>query len=159
MSAFVHSPAHIISIVASAAHLKLGTLSFRRAVYDLANPADCQRLCDLLHLANVRSVNRRYDERGRRQRLSYLPSDGSPDCLSVALLTPSPLCKAIDSLDYQSDQRPDWDKSTACAILTQLRARAEALALDRASLPDRRAAAGQAAKLPAYQTANVWAIN
>ena len=144
MSAFIHHPEHIISIVASAAQLNLGPITVGRTVYSLHIPADCDKLCRLLYAANVRSVNSRYHERTRLKMAGRYHTAGNYSRMNAAAL-----CKAIDSLEYQSCERSDYQKSAACSLLIQLRLRAGLKAVGLYK---------QAEDTAAYQSADVWSI-
>lgn len=146
MSAFIHHPEHIISIVASAAQLNIGPLTVGRTTYRLHIPADCDKLCRLLYAANVRSVNSRYNERTRLKMTGRYHTSGNYSRMNAAAL-----CKAIDSLDYQSCERPDWAASLAGRLLTQLRNLANFRTVGTRDL--------DASQTDTYKMADVWAIN
>ena len=152
MSAFIHSPEHVISIVASAARLNLGPLKVGRWVYSLHIPYDCDALCRLLYMANVQSVNYRYTERNRLAMPGRYHTGGLYSVLNAAAL-----CKAIDSLEYQSNEHPSWSASPACKLLTQLRELASRKAYLRAQTNAYRTTT-DVSDFPAYKSADVWSI-
>lgn len=145
MSAFIHNPEHVIAIVASAARLNLGPLKVGRTVYDLTNPVECDSLCRRFYAANVRSVNSRYSERTALAMPSRYHTAGDYARMSAAAL-----CKAIDSLDYQSCERPDWATSLAGRLLTQLHFLTKCRACPPSHL--------NVEDTTAYKTADVWSI-
>ena len=144
MSAFIHNPEHVIAIVASAARLNLGPLKVGRSVYSLHIPYDCDALCRLLYMTNVQSVNYRYSERNRLAMPGRYHTGGLFSALNAAAL-----CKAIDSLGYQSCEHPSWPTSLSCKLLEQLRGRANKAATGKLKNAD---------TTTAYQSADVWSI-
>ena len=145
MSAFIHSPEHVIAIVASAARLNLGPLKVGRVVYDLTNPGECDALCRLFYMANVQSVNYRYSERNRLAMPGRYHTGGVHGLMNAAAL-----CKAIGSLDYQSCERPGYCDSLACKLLEILHIRANERATGTRM---------NVSTTDAYKLADVWAIN
>jgi hypothetical protein len=103
MSAFVVSNKHVNCILSAYAR-------YQRRYERPEDQVTDEQLTEMgktLLRENVRSVNYRYNERGRISsgyRFSMIPEDRSSALQAVKLL---------HSLDYQSSERPDYDKSEA----------------------------------------------
>ena len=131
MSAFVVSNSHIDAIIRAAEQhrSRLSAFSWGFLGTTLPDPSDPERktidgatYCGKLLLeANVSSVAYRY---------AHNPS-ATPDPAIVAAyrydwqrapkLDGAALIKAIDCLDYQSCERPDWDSTQAAKMLRDLK--------------------------------------
>jgi hypothetical protein len=100
MSAWVVSRAHIDAIMSVAVQRKVCTAEEATAIGHM------------LWRENVRSVNFRYDERGRTPSYRFTEAEEWVDS-AVAL-------KLLHCLGYQSCERPDWQRSEAYAWLLAL---------------------------------------
>lgn len=109
MSAFVVTTAHIDALVRYAVDKHVSyTSAVGRTTIDKDNASEIgQKLLD----ENVRSVNYRYHEKDTPESYTFK---------HVKHVVPLPavnILKAIDCLDYQSCETPDWRESEAFAIL------------------------------------------
>lgn len=115
MSAYVVSNNHINAIVRFMDAKKNNQFAnFGRWLFKLYDPAAIgNAIGKELLKENVRSVNYRYNEKGRAPKFVY---DATP-----APVAPIEMLKLINCLDYQSCERNDWHKSTANLILSAIK--------------------------------------
>jgi hypothetical protein len=83
------------------------------AAHDLLDGRAPGDLGQLLWTENNRSINYRYSERKRNPRYVLHTTE--------APLHPVAVLKAIGCYEYQSCERPDWDRSRAYKLVTRLR--------------------------------------
>lgn len=110
MSAFIVSDNHIHAVVAAAAHFDAYLPNLKLRDID-----DRQKLGQILVDANYESVNYRY-------KAKY-----EPPVYRIRFTTPpDPIqaIKAIDCLDYQSCEVPDWESTEAFKILERIKSAA-----------------------------------
>lgn len=110
MSAYVHDNEHIIAIVNGARRNKLESVWIDDVYCNVSIDEHAQLLCNILLGENIRSVNYRYDENDSLNPGIVFKQD-------KRRLSPIALCKAINSLDYQSCETPDWRETFACKLL------------------------------------------
>jgi hypothetical protein len=72
----------------------------------------------ILHKENVRSFNYRYNATTPTTDFTFDPT------VKARSFHASEIIAAVDCLEYQSCERPDWEKSEAKAILTTILAKA-----------------------------------
>lgn len=114
MSCFICNDYHI-SVLANYAAVQQLTYRHNNKTKE-ANDAAIIGL--ILHKENVRSYNYRYDK--------HLPTTYFTFRYSVQEkpFHESVIISAANCLDYQSCERPDWERSEARAIITAIKARA-----------------------------------
>ena len=117
MSAFNVPRPHIAAIVRAAMRAgQLPNLPEWKAEHG-ASALACA-WCDKLAAANANSVAYRYSEAPEAHMLvPFLVRD----LVDARVLSASELVDAIDCLDYQSCERPDWEQSDAWLFLTTLK--------------------------------------
>lgn len=123
MSAFLCSDLHILTV---AACIKDAT-DVNLSVHDVF------AIADELRRENVRSVNYRYNERSRH------PKGWTVDAVKISNLANVDRLALIDCLDYQSCERPDYEKSHAGKMLKSAHAYYQSLT-------------------PSWAKSNVWSI-
>jgi hypothetical protein len=131
MSAFVVPRSHVAAIVkwARSAHV-LGWNAFTS--YGPSDTAlSSTRAADILMRENVRSVSYRYPEDTARGDLPGSIGELADatfthaEILAARVLTPSEVLHAVACLDYQSCETPDWQETTAHALLRRIELAAE----------------------------------
>lgn len=103
MSAYVCSDAQFATLVAVVATMP----------YSPVKPSEAQAVANLLKRENIRSVNYRYNERTR-----ITPCDIEKATLGGWTLTG--LVNLARCIDYQSCERPDYEKSRAHHMLVRI---------------------------------------
>lgn len=123
MSAFVVNDEHIDALLT--AGLVWGEKTFGPISWDWPAPSDqppalTRETADAVGLMllseNVRSVNARYREQDEVGPYRFQRLPGKPD--------PVVILKAIDCLEYQSNETTDWPESEAFAFCAAMRYRA-----------------------------------
>lgn len=110
MSAYVHNNQHIIAIISGAQYHQLEATSINGVYCNVGIPEHAQLVANILLGENIRSVNYRYDENEPINPGIDFKQDNRA-------LSPLALLKAINSLDYQSCETPDWRETFACKLL------------------------------------------
>jgi len=110
MSAYVHDNEHIIAIVSGARHHKLEAVLIGEVYCNVSVTEHAQLVCNILLGENIRSVNYRYEKDESLNPGIVFKQDSRA-------LSPIGLYKAINSLDYQSCESPDWRQTFACKLL------------------------------------------
>lgn len=107
MSAFVCTDKHIATLV-----IGINLLRYRPLPQETL-----QEHANLLMRENIRSVNYRYNERTK-----FAPVKFEVDpAVVAAMYTAADLNQLARCLDYQSCERPDWERSKAYALLNEMR--------------------------------------
>lgn len=110
MSAFIVNPNHISALVRWASRARVSAYHGNpKRRLDIAGSE--QETCDILLTENVVSYNYRYDETVEEQMVY------DPCAIS---LRPIDVIKACHCLEYQSCEHPEWETSTAKAIVTAI---------------------------------------
>ena len=106
MSAFICSDRHIATVVKA------------YTFYAGESEALARNLANTLKRENIRSVNYRYNQRTRFKPcvLSEAVPVGSGEGHYRAI----DLLQLASCIDYQSCERPDWEKSVACRALQRI---------------------------------------
>lgn len=142
MSAWMVSKAHIDALVNSAVEHGITTV------------AEVHETGRMLWRENRRSVNYRYQERGRTPQYRFTGTEMP--------LHPVVILKLLHCFEYQSCERPDWEKSQAYRWVARLEATLQAdERVDMTPLPDRW---GDGRTEPAYLRSSLysaapWGIN
>jgi hypothetical protein len=105
MSAFVVSKKHIDTLVSAYAAMARGNR------WESMSQEECDKVGQTLWDENVRSVNFCYQERSRMPEYTWTP---------VTVPSVAQVLKACHCLEYQSCERPDWQKSLACQYLREI---------------------------------------
>jgi hypothetical protein len=113
MSCYIVGAHHISAIIRWACENNIKT-GYRNGRY-LYQPGQEQEAVSLLHAANVRSANERYNG-SDLEVAEYSPK--------APRLTPVQVIRAIDGLDYQCDNWSDWEGSDAQHLLRSLKDKA-----------------------------------
>lgn len=110
MSAFIVSPKHLNTIITFAARNK--TYSFDGNGYRPISD-DPQYFLDVLHTANVESVNERYDQGDVAVAIKY----------RAVNITPSPVAvlKLLACFDYQACEVDNYEFTPAARIINAIR--------------------------------------
>jgi len=116
MSSFIVSAAHINAIVTAATKTSdgRGVSYYYKNKTAYINAETAEFIARTLYIENVRSVNYRYNERTRFNGYSYERDMTQPRRSPIAII------KLVNSLEYQSCERPDFAKSEAKAIMTAI---------------------------------------
>lgn len=116
MSAFIVNETHIDALVTYA-------VNKRASYWDEINQTrvdittfNADRIGQILHDENVRSVNYRYAETDKSDEYRWH--------FYTKPLSAAQVIKACDCLDYQSCETPDWEESTAWRILQEIKSTA-----------------------------------
>lgn len=75
----------------------------------------CQDIANILLRENIRSVNYRYKEKGRALKAKFTRRSLYPMVSALQAI------RYLECIDYQSCERPDYEKSAACAINRAMR--------------------------------------
>jgi hypothetical protein len=110
MSAFIVNPNHISALVRWACRARV-CVYYGNPSRRLDIPGNEQEACDILLAENVKSYNYRYDET-IEETMVY-------DAFATSL-RPIDVIKACHCLEYQSCEHPEWESSTAKAIVTAI---------------------------------------
>lgn len=141
MSAWIVSKAHIDALVNAGIR------------YGITTVADVHETGQMLWRENHRSINYRYDKRGRTPQYRFTGTEMP--------LHPIVILKLLHCFEYQSCERPDWEKSQACRWVARLEAALQANEqVDMTPLPARYSSDGTE---PAYLGSSIyndapWAI-
>jgi len=114
MSSFIVTAAHINAIVTAATKTSdgRGVSYYFKGDTTYINAETAEFIARTLYIENVRSVNYRYNERTRFNGFAFE--------LDTVKRSPIAIIKLVNSLEYQSCERPDFAKSEAKAILTAI---------------------------------------
>jgi hypothetical protein len=109
MSAFIVSKRHVAALV----RFYVSSLYGKNA-----DASSSLEMCRVLMRQNVRSVNERYNERGKSESFKQSDFDSAP------ILSPDQCLKACGCLEYQSCETDDWKTTRAYDLLQLIRAEA-----------------------------------
>lgn len=116
MSAFVVSDSQISVVVNVWADAVAILKSSESGVTDAGlGLSRCQEVANILLRENVRSVNYRYNEKSRAGKVKFTRRVLYPMVPALQAI------KYLECIDYQSCERPDYNKSDACAINRAMR--------------------------------------
>ena len=106
MSAFIVSDNQIAVVVAA----------YNAALYQPLPQEQLQAMANELKRENIRSVNWRYNERSRLPKYGVRFNESLDGNFTTAMVINMANC-----IEYQSCERPDYEKSKAFALLNQIR--------------------------------------
>jgi len=135
MSAYVVTENHIIYLVAAALSRRInrgahGRFSWEQVRYPgdvthhIIDAGEMEAVAEFasdLWRENVRSVNHRYPNDLQDPASYCITPHEIDDKLHAWEFDPVQVLKAIDCLEYQSCEHPEWDASSACSFLNRLR--------------------------------------
>lgn len=135
MSAYTVTENHIIYLVAAALSRRInrgphGRFSWVQVRYpgdvthriiDAGEMETVAAFASELWQENVRSVNYRYPNDPAPVELFTITPHDIDDMLHAWEFDPVQVLKAIDCLEYQSCEHPEWETSSACSFLNRLR--------------------------------------
>jgi len=101
MSAFICNHSHVTALAVYAARNRLLNLS------------DANRIGEMLHAENIKSVNHRYGE-------ATLPAFALCEWAAFHEFSLAQIIKAARCLRYQSCEHPGWEASDACKLLEEI---------------------------------------
>jgi hypothetical protein len=121
MSAFIVNDRHIEALI----HFVQGHESAVWLTRSLHAHVDERAIADILRAENVRSVRARYGAKAA-EMFPDAPVVLRPPSQRAPRLSPVAAIKACDCYDYQACETPDYDKTTAAAIIRVIRSAAVA---------------------------------
>lgn len=129
MSAYTVTENHIIYLVAAALSRRInrgphGRFSWVQGCHPIIDAGEMETVAAFaseLWRENVRSVNYRYPNDPAPVELFTITPHDIEDKLHAWEFDPVQVLKAIDCLEYQSCEHPEWEASSACSFLNRLR--------------------------------------
>jgi hypothetical protein len=113
MSAYVCDDRHINAIINFAVNHRVSFRNPETKERVFVVPKNASEIGQILRDENVRSVNYRYSKQDQAARFSYVYDP-------VKIVVPVQALKALNCLDYQSCETPDWEASLAWRIVQEI---------------------------------------